>query len=588
MAAINRSMTTALAAAITLILGFSARSSAETTVETWFDNTDHELTVYRIHGDEPGATMMIIGGIQGDEPGGYIAADLYADMLLEKGNLIVVPRANFFSIKRNSRGINGDMNRKFSEDPPREDDYDYRIVEKLKQLMAESDVLLNLHEGSGYYYPEYLSDRRNPMRYGQSIIIDADRYRTPSGVVIDLEGPALRVIEEINSNIKDEDHFFHLNDHDTFSDETRHAEQRGSATYNALSLFGIPGYGIESSKDIRSITTKVKYQTLAINAFMREYGIIPEHPSVYLPSPVLDHLVVTIEGNPNPLAIKNGATLSVSAGTRITVMSVVANYNRGLSVDIVGHGNTNDLERTVTIREGTSVEVYKDAFHCGEIAVNIIDGGDNTVSPHVHTALLEQVTVQVAGKNIVVSKSDTLHIVRGDIIKIVDGRLNDRSDRDFRLNFYGFVGNRSFNDAEDRGYDIDTAADLMGRLSLDGGESLYRIEALKNNSVIGKVYIALHDPEIKYVIVKNGSGARNALVPGDTVSCEMSGEMTILTLVSNVTADPAIETYWTDGEEPPVKLDIPARIDISSPGTIRFRRNSVEIGAISFSTSGKT
>ena len=41
---------------------------------------------------------MLIGGIQGNEPGGFLSADLYADMSLEKGNLIVVPRANFNSI----------------------------------------------------------------------------------------------------------------------------------------------------------------------------------------------------------------------------------------------------------------------------------------------------------------------------------------------------------------------------------------------------------------------------------------------------------------------------------------------------------
>ena len=55
---------------------------------------------------------MLIGGIQGNEPGGFLSADLYADMSLEKGNLIVVPRANFYSILLNKRGPHGDMNRK--------------------------------------------------------------------------------------------------------------------------------------------------------------------------------------------------------------------------------------------------------------------------------------------------------------------------------------------------------------------------------------------------------------------------------------------------------------------------------------------
>ena len=57
---------------------------------------------------------MIIGGIQGDEPGSYLTADLYADIHLKKGNLIVVPRANFYSILLNRReGLTGDMNRAY-------------------------------------------------------------------------------------------------------------------------------------------------------------------------------------------------------------------------------------------------------------------------------------------------------------------------------------------------------------------------------------------------------------------------------------------------------------------------------------------
>ena len=81
---------------------------------TYFEETEHELNVYKINGVEKGKTLLIIGGLQGNEPGGYLAADLYVDMSLKKGNLIVVPRANFYSIISNQRGVNGDMNRQFA------------------------------------------------------------------------------------------------------------------------------------------------------------------------------------------------------------------------------------------------------------------------------------------------------------------------------------------------------------------------------------------------------------------------------------------------------------------------------------------
>jgi hypothetical protein len=59
----------------------------------YFPNTAYELNIYKISGKKPGKTLMLIGGIQGNEPGGFLSADLYADMSLEKGNLIVEPHS---------------------------------------------------------------------------------------------------------------------------------------------------------------------------------------------------------------------------------------------------------------------------------------------------------------------------------------------------------------------------------------------------------------------------------------------------------------------------------------------------------------
>ena len=93
-----------------------------------------EFTLHR-HRDDPGGnTMLVIGGIQGDEPGGFNAASLLVThYTVERGNLWIVPNLNFESIVRRSRGVHGDMNRKFpgvaSDDP------DYARVERIKSLI---------------------------------------------------------------------------------------------------------------------------------------------------------------------------------------------------------------------------------------------------------------------------------------------------------------------------------------------------------------------------------------------------------------------------------------------------------------------
>ncbi|MBF0529637.1 MAG: hypothetical protein HQK55_10275, partial [Deltaproteobacteria bacterium] len=62
--------------------GLAADNDSRREHTTYFRDTPYELNVYKIRGRKDGPTMMIIGGIQGDEPGGFLSADLYTDMAL--------------------------------------------------------------------------------------------------------------------------------------------------------------------------------------------------------------------------------------------------------------------------------------------------------------------------------------------------------------------------------------------------------------------------------------------------------------------------------------------------------------------------
>ncbi|MDR1312764.1 MAG: succinylglutamate desuccinylase/aspartoacylase family protein [Deltaproteobacteria bacterium] len=250
----------------------------------YFQGTDQELEIYKIYGRHDGPTIMILGGIQGDEPGGFMSADLYVDMALERGNLIVVPRANFKSIIAFNRGIVGDMNRKFSDaqaGPAPAPDPDREAVRIIKNLMAEADLFLNLHDGSGFYRHSWESEMANPKRYGQCIIADAESYRDPkTGRDIALGRDARRAVELINRSIPEDEFKFRFSNHDTLSETTSHAEQRGSATFYALTALGIPAFGIETSKQLPSLEMKIRQHNLAVNAFMDIFGVVPESPRV--------------------------------------------------------------------------------------------------------------------------------------------------------------------------------------------------------------------------------------------------------------------------------------------------------------------
>ena len=83
-----------------------------------------------------GSTLLVVGGIHGDEPGGYFAPMLLAKHYkIESGNLWIVPNLNFDSIIKNSRGINGDMNRKFAKIETK--DKDLVFLKNLNLLSAK-------------------------------------------------------------------------------------------------------------------------------------------------------------------------------------------------------------------------------------------------------------------------------------------------------------------------------------------------------------------------------------------------------------------------------------------------------------------
>ena len=96
-------------------------------------------------------TLLVIGGIQGDESGGFLSASfLIEHYKIIKGSILVVPNLNFPSIVKNSRGPWGDMNRKFHN--LSRNDHDYATIERIKKIMLHDDIkfIVNMHDGTGY------------------------------------------------------------------------------------------------------------------------------------------------------------------------------------------------------------------------------------------------------------------------------------------------------------------------------------------------------------------------------------------------------------------------------------------------------
>ncbi|TVO74833.1 M14 family metallopeptidase [Sedimenticola selenatireducens] len=226
-----------------------------------------EFSLHKIDSGVPGPTILVVGGIQGDEPGGFHAASLLAtDYQVTQGSIWVVPNLNFESIIKRSRGVYGDMNRKFAR--MKTTDPDYSEVERIKSLIRspEVDFIFNMHDGSGFYRSQNIDSQHNPNRWGQSIIIDQEKLDTPK--YSDVGTFAREVTEQVNQQLLSEEHRYHVKNTHT---RQGNAEMEKTLTYYAINN-GKAAVGIEASKNLPT-HERVYYHLNALEAFMQRLGI---------------------------------------------------------------------------------------------------------------------------------------------------------------------------------------------------------------------------------------------------------------------------------------------------------------------------
>jgi IMP cyclohydrolase len=527
---------------VVTLWGATGVSTAETTHQIYFKGTDSELDVYTIMGTSSGPTLLLLGGIQGDEPGGYLAADLYADFSLKRGNLIVVPRANFFSIVENRRGVQGDMNRKFAG-APKTSDRDAAVVKLIKELMKKSDYFLNLHDGSGFYSDRWESSERNPMRFGQSIICDTEDYRLPDGRVIQMGKMVNRVLERVNAQISNTDHLFRFNNHRTLSDDSKHKDQRLSATFHALTQVGIPAFGIETSKSISDYRLRVRYQTMVVNAFLEEFGIIPETPKIYLENPVLKYVIVSINGR-TPIVVNGNDVLKVHEGDNIRIVHIEANYSRGLTARVKGQGKSfNDLNLEVNVTENTSIQIRKDRFLIGTIPVEVMKGKSVSVAGIHFEPRVNYFCVRVNEKTFAIQPGEELAVTRGDTLTILDVKTNLDAEEEhgMRVDLRGFQAESSPYPLDDRAHHINTAVDLQEKYARPRGNTMvFPLQARLNNKVFGESYIAVMEPRLEYLVLKESGGASFVVYPGDKLELPANSTVSIMDVKTSIPDSPTL------------------------------------------------
>ncbi len=409
---------------------------------------DLEFTLHKKESGRPGKTILVIGGIQGDEPGGFNAASLLVTHYkVNTGNIWIVPNLNFNSIIRRSRGVNGDMNRKFAE--VKADDPDYEAVQKIKQLITDEkvDYVFNLHDGSGFYRPEYVDKQHSPYRWGQSIIIDQETL--DGHQYADLGDVARRVAGQVNQHLFDEEHVYHVK-----NTKTREGDVEMAKT---LTFFAInknkPAVGIEASKSLPT-HQRAYYHLQVLEGYMDWLGLVYERSFDLHASAVKD-------------AIDNNVKVSFYQNR---IFMDMANVRKTLSY--------------VPLQEDRSIEYSASsplvAITSKKNGYRINYGNRKVTDLHpqyfAYDESLSTIAMQIDGQEKQVTPGSIIDVSQTFRVEDMEG---------YRVNVIGWSKGKTKNES---GYDIQLA-DIAKRFSVDKQGTIFRVELYKGEKFSGMVLV---------------------------------------------------------------------------------------------------
>lgn len=228
------------------LLTSSVQAAATTTKSVIAPSTKYATNVYTIKADQPGPTVMVVGGIHGNEPSGYTSASQIKDWSIKKGTLIVLPEANKRAIQENKRAATGeaDLNRSF---PQTNNGKAANVLAKEIYTVAKDnhvDWLIDLHEGYDY------NKKSSTNSVGQSVIYQ------PSTAAAQV---TKKIVTELNSNIQSANKKF----------TTLRYPARGSLARSAADTLDADAMIVETcTKD--NLNTRVKYHQKAVEIVLKD------------------------------------------------------------------------------------------------------------------------------------------------------------------------------------------------------------------------------------------------------------------------------------------------------------------------------
>lgn len=203
----------------------------------------------------PGPTVLIVGGIHGNEPAGFRAADQVRHWPINRGKLIVIPKVNRLGVEANMRWSPDhrndrearDLNRNFGtlEQPNPRTDHCRAVWKFIESERPE--WIFDLHEGFDFH-------RVNPKSVGSSVIAFPDQTKF-----------ATKLQMAVNAKIPEELQFDLLD---------RSGPVAGSLARAGREKLGANSFILETTFKNQPISKRARQHRIMVSTALQELGML--------------------------------------------------------------------------------------------------------------------------------------------------------------------------------------------------------------------------------------------------------------------------------------------------------------------------
>ncbi len=244
-----------------LLFSGTAFADAGSTHDLLAKGTEWETPAYTYDSGKEGPTVVIIGGMHGNEPAGAAAAAQIRHWPVLTGKLIVIPRANQKALSARQRRIpdfptaSSDLNRNF---PKTGEPNEARTV-LAKAIWAfvtelKPDWVIDLHEG-------FAINRQNSKSVGSSILCNPDKSTR-----MHFE----HAIAVVNASINDPAKLFILKD--------ENLTVNGSLVRASMQRLGAVGAIFETTYEGQPLPVRIRQHRLMVHRVLKNLGMIENGP----------------------------------------------------------------------------------------------------------------------------------------------------------------------------------------------------------------------------------------------------------------------------------------------------------------------